>query len=137
VLALARRIRWSICAPHVGLSGGAVSATMVHHPAFRKKCPRFDWAPPGVGFCEHQRPRGSAFGGPPNLVSPNAGCLYPRVKTGESLSDARLMANNFYVAQLRFFGPPMVMAQKSGATIWALMSTRPKQNPTRRGTSPI
>src|SRR5262245_49295881 len=23
---------------------------MVHHPAFRKKCPRFDWAPPGVGF---------------------------------------------------------------------------------------
>jgi hypothetical protein len=27
-------------------------------------------------------------------ISPNAGCLYPRMKTGESLSDARLMANS-------------------------------------------
>src|SRR5262249_57763135 len=51
------RIRWSICAPHAGqfdvgvtlISGGAVSATMVHHLAFKEKEPPFNWAPPSVG----------------------------------------------------------------------------------------
>ena len=142
MLALARRIRWSICAPHVGQFD--VGVTLFLEVPFRQLwCitplsgksapaltgPRQAW---GLGA---PRPRGSAFGGPPKLVSPNAGCLYPRMKTGESLSDARLMANNFYIAQLWFFGQPMVMAQKSGATICALMGTRPKQNRTRRGTS--
>jgi hypothetical protein len=36
------------------------------------------------------------------------------MKTGSRVLDARLMASNFYIAQLRFFGQPMVMAKKSG-----------------------
>src|SRR5215831_19152629 len=56
VLACARRIRWSICAPHTGQFD--VDVTLFLEVPFRqlwcitslsrKKCPRFDWAPPGV-----------------------------------------------------------------------------------------
>jgi len=57
VLPPARRIRWSICAPHVGQYD--VGVTLFLEVPFRqlwcitslsrKKCPRFDWAPPGMG----------------------------------------------------------------------------------------
>src|SRR5262249_15415065 len=57
VLALARRIRWSICAPHADQVVD-VGVTLFLEVPFRqlwcitslsgKKCPRFDWAPPGV-----------------------------------------------------------------------------------------
>src|SRR5215813_8373614 len=57
VLALARRIRWSICAPHVGQFDVGVTLFLevpfrqlwCITPLSRKKFPRFDWAPPGVG----------------------------------------------------------------------------------------
>src|SRR5262249_10298958 len=86
-------------------------------PRFQEKCPRFDWAPPGVG---PPRPRGSAFGLVPGEVPLAAGIisarrnLNPRMKTGSRVADTRLLASNFYIAQLRFFGQPMVMAKKSG-----------------------
>src|SRR5262249_57595473 len=43
-------------------------------PRFQEKCPRFDWAPPGVG---PPRPRGSAFGLVPGQVPLAARIISP------------------------------------------------------------
>ena len=59
------------------------------------------------------RPRGSAFGLvagevlAARIISARTPEPYPRMKTGRVL-DIRLVASNFYIAQLRFFGQPMV-----------------------------
>src|SRR5262249_30093942 len=125
-LALARRIRWSICAPHAGQFD--VGVTLFLEVPFRqlwcitslsgKSAPALT-GPRQVWCAPH--PRGSAFGLVPGEVPLVAGIIsarmpvpYPRMKTGSRVSDTRLMASNFYIAQLRFFGQPMVMAQKSG-----------------------
>src|SRR5215831_20003065 len=109
VLASARRIRWSICAPHAGQFD--VGVTLFLEVPFRqlwcslsrKRCPPLTGPRQAWG---HPRPRGSAFGVLPGevlangreqrIVSARTPVPYPRTKTGSRVSDARLGSDGIF-----------------------------------------
>ena len=110
VLASARRIRWSICAPHAGQFD--VGVTLFLEVPFRqlwcitslsrKKCPRLTG--PRQAWCAPHL-RGSAFGLVPGevlaarIISARMPVPNPRMKTGSRVLDARLMASKFSPAR--------------------------------------
>src|SRR5262245_15562036 len=98
----------NLCAPrrsirrgrHI-ISGGAVSATMVHHLAFKEKVPPHRLGPARHGATHARGARHSVFlpgevlakGREQRIISARTSVLYARMKTSSRVSDARLMAS--------------------------------------------
>src|SRR5262249_27126550 len=106
VLASARRIRWSICAPHAGQFD--VGVTLFLEVPFRqlwcitslsrKKCPRLTgprqaWATTPAGLGMRVLLPGEVLAA--RIISARTPVRYRRMKTGSRVPDARLMASNF------------------------------------------